>query len=392
MKLNNKFLSNAFIFFISIPFLLNWIVQGDRDGEILASENHSMTKFSPLTRLTQHELLKFFENKELYISDRLLLKDFVNPLLLKYTAEPKYFSNSADISSGIIASDGWLFIGDRFGLPISKHFSTIKPDAKIIKKTVDTLNALKKTADSLNSKYIVLVAPDKHSIYCEKFPKWILKNTLCSNINSYTKILIASIQDSGINVVFPFTELRQSRNDEQLYYKNDTHWNFLGASIAFESFLKGIQLLDGYDDKLNFNNSILIKSNETYEGDLIKLIGVSGAYSLNQVVWKFHGNTQLNVIWQDKSSKKIVPFSKAAQTAKSDFFAIVQNDKGKIFKRVVVLGDSFATALSPFFNLYFKEVTYISRYSPKETQKDLIQKIRPDIIVEVIVERLLDDL
>lgn len=67
MKLNNKFLSNAFIFFISIPFLLNWIVQGDRDGEILASENHSMTKFSPLKRLTQHELLKFFENKELYI-------------------------------------------------------------------------------------------------------------------------------------------------------------------------------------------------------------------------------------------------------------------------------------------------------------------------------------
>ena len=166
----------------------------------------------------------------------------------------------------------------------------------------------------------------------------------------------------------------------------------MGASIAFESFLKGIQLLNGYDDKLNFNNSILIKSNETYEGDLIKLIGVSGAYSLNQVVWKFHGNTQLNVIWQDKSSKKIVPFSKVAQTAKSDFFAIVQNDKGKISKRVVVLGDSFATALSPFFNLYFKEVTYISRYSPKETQKDLIQKIRPDIIVEVIVERLLDDL
>ena len=100
----------------------------------------------------------------------------------------------------------------------------------------------------------------------------------------------------------------------------------------------------------------------------------------------------MNVIWQDRSLKKIVPFSKVAQTAKSDFFATVQNDKRKISKRVVVLGDSFATALSPFFNLYFKEVTYTSRYSPKETQKDLIQKIRPDIIVEVIVERLLDDL
>lgn len=392
MKINNKFLSNAFIIFISLPFLLNWIVQGDRDGEILASENHTMTRFSPLTRITQHELLKFFENKDLYISDRLLFKDDVNPLLLRFTTEPKYFTNSADISSGIIASDGWLFIGDRFGLPISKHFSTIKPDEKTIKKTINTLNSLKKTADSLNSEYIVLVAPDKHSIYCEKFPKWILKNTLCSTVNSYAKTLVSSIQHSSINVVFPFEELRHRSNDEQLYYKNDTHWNFLGASIAFESLLKKIHLLEEDNDKFNFHKSLLIKSNKTHEGDLIKIIGVSGAYSLDQVVWQFHENAQFSVNWQSKYSSKIVPFYKTAETAKSDFLATVRNDKAKISKRVLVLGDSFATALSPFFNLYFKEVIYISRYSPKETQQNLIQKTHPDIIVEVVVERLLDDL
>ena len=61
-------------------------------------------------------------------------------------------------------------------------------------------------------------------------------------------------------------------------------------------------------------------------------------------------------------------------------------------KKILILCDSFNHALSPFFNLYFSDVLYVSRRSPMEEKVEMIRKFKPEIVINEVVERDLDNL
>lgn len=73
------------------------------------------------------------------------------------------------------------------------------------------------------------------------------------------------LREHNINVFDPTDNLKQKKNEGLLYFRTDTHWNYLGTKIAFEAFLDEFHIGEFPDVKL-------IPSKE-YIGDLISIGG-----------------------------------------------------------------------------------------------------------------------
>ena len=219
-----------------IPFFCSLIIFGEQSGRFLSSENREVASFDGLDRFTAKGLKKFFINKNQYIDDRLLGKEVV-PLLNQILLDPEKFTR-CDWSKGLIGQNEWIFLGNDYAHVIDKHCQENYPvDSYEFQSVINEVNVLKNTAEAASGRYVLFLAPDKHNIYCEELPQWL--GPTCQNSEIYTRKLINKIQEQlSVDIVYPVSELKSQTASGQLFYKSDTHWNSLGARIAFVSLLK----------------------------------------------------------------------------------------------------------------------------------------------------------
>lgn len=86
-----------------------------------------------------------------------------------------------------------------------------------------------------NIDFILMVCPDKQSIYSEFMPNYIKRKSAKND----TDIFVEYIKNNtDIKVVYPKEELLKYKDKYQLYYKYDTHWNSLGAYIGYIELTK----------------------------------------------------------------------------------------------------------------------------------------------------------
>ena len=69
----------------------------------------------------------------------------------------------------------------------------------------------------------------------------------------------------------------------------------------------------------------------------------------------------------------------------------MKNESAMYKIKLLVLCDSFNNAMSPYFNLYFSDVMYVSGRSSMDEKIRAIQKFKPTIVINEIVERDLDN-
>src|SRR6185312_9897473 len=92
--------------------------------------------------------------------------------------------------------------------------------------------------DSLNIKYYIVVPPNAQTIYSEYLPNNIIRVGDSSRLDVAKYILKKELN-------FSIIDLRQTLLSKKaiglLYYKTDTHWNALGASIAYSTIMERIK-------------------------------------------------------------------------------------------------------------------------------------------------------
>lgn len=129
-------------------------------------------------------------------------------------------------------SDNWLFY--KYDNSIANYKNEALFTNEELALILKNLNYIR----SFNPNFYLFIAPDKNKIYGEFFPKDIVKTNPDSK--SRANQLIHYIkQNSNIPVIYPYNELHQAKqNNELLYYKHGTHWNFMGAEVGFIELLK----------------------------------------------------------------------------------------------------------------------------------------------------------
>lgn len=115
-----------------------------------------------------------------------------------------------------------------------------------------------------------MICPNKNLIYEEKMPDYIIRK---SKINATDKFIEYMEKNTDIKIVYPKKELLKYKDKYQLYYKYDTHWNYIGAYIGYSKLM----------EEININsvplNDLTVSNSGNISGDLAGMINSHKFYS-----------------------------------------------------------------------------------------------------------------
>ncbi|MGN0481561.1 MAG: hypothetical protein ACI4EV_08320 [Lachnospiraceae bacterium] len=317
------------------------------------------------TKVTKPELvtdkglnMNYFSDMDSYFSQNFGLRN--NLVWAGNSLKAALFGVSGN-SSVIVGNEGWLFYESALNDFVGRE---VLSDVEIEKIAIE-LEIAADYVRSLGKQFIFTVAPNKMSVYGEYMPYNYIKTKTPGN---YEK-LFSELKNYDLVSIDLKTALINNKNtfDTVIYHKKDSHWNNLGAAIAYETIMAGIEDVQTKEyTKAGFGTV-----NE-FKGDLESML-FPGSTSLDQQV-KFNIFDGI-VYGENFKSSEDLKFSTTNTLA-------VNN------KKVVLYRDSFGNALYWFFANDFGNAL-IKREIPYNIYADAQEN---DILVAEIVERNIGNL
>lgn len=164
----------------------------------------------------------------------------IEPVLLAHMADKNRYTSAASRfeytftrrvrganKANVWGKDGWLFYMADDAPSIFKGVNRFSE--KELKSYLNNLTAEKEHLASYGMKLVLLIVPNKETIYGEFMAPTIKRE------NTYSKIdqLVDYLRSNGFeDVVYPKAEMIAEHEKHHLYFKDDTHWTPLGAFIA----------------------------------------------------------------------------------------------------------------------------------------------------------------
>ncbi|MEW6261347.1 MAG: hypothetical protein AB1547_15740 [Thermodesulfobacteriota bacterium] len=329
-------------------------------------ENRRLAIFPDFNQTSAAFFVKLFEQ---YFSDHLVFRE---TLALLHNRILIVGFNKSPLPGFVLGRKGWLFRGSEGSIEDILGKKTLSED--VLETWARKLQGRKNFFEQQGVRYLFFIAPDKESIYPEYLPESLQKRmTKSKRIDQ----LLAFLQK---HTNIPILDLRPSLIEEkanrQIYYRTDTHWNYIGGWIAYQrildivqSWFPEIRRLDDY--------SIDTFESRFNQGDLALRLGVADIFHETERVIRVPKScvTETTLRFNNSSFIKICPTSS---------------------RRVVVFRDSFFCFIEPFMSESFNTSIYIWKPWPKmdsydhHWMKEILQEIKPDLVIEEHVERFLD--
>lgn len=258
---------------------------------------------------------------------------------------------TSPIKSVIIGNSGELFyaetLDDYLGIP--------SMDKRQLYNCVRTLYLVNEAVEEAGGTFVFTIAPNKNSLY-EGMPY----NTIPSGeSNSFSEFsnLVADI--NWVNLYQCFEE-----KGDDLYYKTDSHWNKIGAEVAYKELM-----LEAGREPIDFKQYAL--GEEQINGDLARMLH---PYSLN---------VESSPIYDIPESYN---FATATRSVEEAYIQTYNENK---IDSLYMFRDSFGNNLIDYFSNSYRYCTY-DKYVPYDFSKAIAMK--PDTIILEIVERNLQNI
>jgi hypothetical protein len=304
--------------------------------------------------------------------------NFIQPVLsgLLYP-----FGISTDAPQIIIGKNDWLYLGDAHAKTITvKRTHTTAINSEMAKNIglATTAWAQWLKQHGVQSYRIMLVA-DKDSIYPEYLPNWVqpvtdyATNTLLANVSPEIYIdTRAILKNSKLNFSQP------------LYYKTDTHWNNLGAWIAFQHFMEK----QDQNERLTIPQMAAISASPCDGGDLGRFLKISKLLSDTEVTLDMINPKPIDVEKYDFDTGQLLGAGGNAPVPMSHVPLLIKSKNALNQKKVLWLRDSFGDAVSPLMAATFSEVLQL-HYEVVDSKRfaQLVNTFKPDYVFVTVVER-----
>ena len=262
----------------------------------------------------------------------------------------------------LIGDEGWLFLIQENSLDNYKN--TILFTNEELRSIAKYLSDINQWAKANGKEFYYIICPDKNKIYGE-YIKGIEK--VYPDSQSRANQLINYLREhTDGTVIYPYEALHQAKNKGLLYWKNDTHWNQLGAYVGYVELMNAINRNRRHPVAVVDYASVSIEKNP--RGDLTKLFTAIEADNVTE--YYVPQITNMAICTNDAKVKK-------------DSHCTNHHRKGK----VVVFRDSFTTNMSPYLNNTFGDISYIWRYNIENADIDELKQA--DIIILEQLERLI---
>ena len=343
------FIIVLFIVMITVPQIAFWVI-GKEDANISETENRSLAS-KPEFKFENIE--KYPKQYEDYYNDHLPFREQLRGLWAKLNYD--IFHTTID-NRILLGKNDWFFYRGDESIQQTQGISKFSQE-----EMKEICTRLQTNVDKFKEQGIdtyILVLPNKENIYKEYLPDDIkIKQT-----PTRTEELLKYIKNnSNISVVYPKQELLDAKENYQVYRKHDTHWNSVGALVGTIALEKTINPNFSYN--LKDIEVQTVKNNQ--DGDLTKMNGLKGKVLEDTVTVKnFYPEIQYTIKNEDQYEEI--------------------NSNATNEKTVLFIGDSFRYAMKDHLSKLYSKVVYIAR---DKYTKDVVEKVKPDIIVLEIVER-----
>lgn len=322
--------------------------------------------------------VKSFKFKHLYNVDFVIAR--ANGFLYSYGL-------NLDSGQVIIGKDDWLYLGDDHANTVTAARSGV--DASYIHTALNKKRKLDAWEDFFRSKGVqdfkILVGPNKSSIYPEFLPDWF-------NLSENNKVDVLDSVTKNKYYIYPRSVLLQAKaldDARDLYYKTDTHWNRLGAWIAFDDFIKKIQK---NNPEINYNLQAELHDPVAIHGiDLSGFLRLTLELKDQQQVVEFLPDTPIRTECHIFYTREHVECADNPEIISQPEPLLVTAVGAQNNKKVLWIRDSFGTALSPYMSRVFSNTVQV-HYDHLNQEKlvKLVDDFKPDYLFVTIVERSID--
>jgi len=364
LKLGNYILSFTFLIFIGSLFF-GVLVRGE--NEVLDLEKRKAQSLPDLNiGLDQFPIQ--FEN---FVNDQLL---FRNDLIrIKSLISVFIFKNSPFPEKVSVGKDNWLFLKVENSLKIYKS-DTLYTQQEL-ELLAQLLNQKKNWLELKGIKFYLLIAPSKPEIYPEYVSeKWMRDE---NNIGIYEQIYKFLKDNTELNLVFPRKELLDYKENKQLYYKFDTHWNSIGAWVAYSKLIDEIKLDFPEINPPLKQHEISYSKGIKGDFDLLRMINIPDLFTEEfEIPTTMNYSPAIKLDRPDYAGLSIFP---------GEFYI----NKQATDLKLLMFRDSYAVDLIPYTSCHFSKSTYI--WSPLMLWQTIYYE-KPDVVVLQVTQRRISDL
>ena len=331
------------------------------------TENTEKRKLSIKPELRLDSLASFPQKYEAWFDDHFSFRNF---LIKAHTYWSSWAYNISEVSDVLIGKDNWLYyVSKKQGNSIADYTGLICLDEKRLASITSNLESRRKRLESMGIDFLIVIAPDKHTIYPEYLPDNIRRRGPCpprlSQVVDYLK------KNSTIRVL----DLRDVLTTEKkrspflLYLQTDSHWSAYGAFIGYQEIMKAL----GKQPLQQSDFEWVEKSSEG--GDLAVELTLADRLTEKRRVF---ASTRMESQLTRHIDQYGPPFN--------DVYERVLN-KNQNLPKLVLLQDSFGDAAARFIPFNFREsVLFPTNYITYE----VVQREKPDILILEMVERYVE--
>ncbi len=352
------------VIFVSFSvFLLIFPLTKISSEQISSVENRRLNAFPSfiVNDIFNYDYGKQFEG---WLNDHFRGRDKV----LKYNSQIEAFlAGRIENEQAFEGKNNWLFYKGDNSIANFQNLNNFSDDE--LRNIKERLEAKRDYCATIGAKYYVFIAPDKNKIYGEYYPAhYHQANEIGRGEQLYKYLKI----NSDLNIIYPLHELLVAKNKQEIYYKNDTHWNTVGAFVGYQELIKVIR--KDYPELKPFNEDDFIITEKAVGGDLQNMLNLKERKYTTAVL-----NFKKRVNYSQKEEKAKTELVDAGRS-----YVITDNIMAKY--NVIVFRDSFCSALQPLLSQQFGHVEYLWTRNFFGHRK-LLKSKKPDIVIDETVER-----
>jgi hypothetical protein len=265
----------------------------------------------------------------------------------------------------LVGRDGYLFYAAEQSVD---YFRGVKPfTPEEVKRWREDLEARREWLAERGIRYLVVVAPNKETIYPEYMPEALKPVRTESRLDQ----LLADLQlhHSQVQVVDLREPLKKAKRSERVYHKTDTHWNDAGALVASSEILSRVKLWFPEIDPAPAPGSLVARS--APGGDLARILALEDRFPEEHIDWV--------------PSVSVRARQSQVSDSRSGDITAMECD-GCSGPRVVMNQDSFNTNLAPLLAEHFSRIVLVDG---SRLDRPLIEREKPELVIQEFVERAL---
>jgi alginate O-acetyltransferase complex protein AlgJ len=270
----------------------------------------------------------------------------------------------------IVGHDAWLTFTDGFALT---SYQNVQPfSTSELNNIQQSLENFRDQVQADGSVFLVVIAPDKQSVYPEHVPVTIPRLSGPTRLDQ----LVTQLANSGGSS--PLLDLRpvllEAKKTYPVYYATDSHWTPVGAFFAYQTMIETLQA--SYP---NLSPHLITDYNiVTSEPVLHDMPGIIGSKSLVE--------SPISLVPKYQPLASIATIDVPSQWGPLQLYFSRTEDPSA--PTALVFYDSFFPSMLPFVAEHFSRAIYINYVAtPQISYITWYKQFQPDIVIFEFTER-----